>query len=501
MIGALDLCVMNSRREPFGLILMEAMAMGTPVVSTDSGGQGELIRHGVEGELVKFGDQAELVRTIVRLAKDSDLRERYRGAGQVRIKECFTREKYVARWCSFYADLSRPSRAKASMSHSRTRRCSLIREVLDERNWNYFRSHARGAEFLATRRGSMRFTMYGVIVGVALLALFGGGAARYGIPVITTVAAYRLYRKSPPLYVSFVWWLFFLICFVRRIIDYRSGFSDVNIVIAAPYLAALVCTPTVFARSDVWRSRVSVPFILAFIASLYGLFVGVLLTPAKNLVVSGLAWFSPLIFGFYILTEMTSKSRRDEHFAALERTFSWGMLIMGCYGVYQFLTAPGWDALWMAETRMGSIGSPEPYGIRVFSTMNGPGALAYALTTGLLLLLVRRRAISLFSAAAGLSALLLSSVRAAWGTLAIMLGLFAFREKRYVGKLVTASGLLVGVALLAMFIQPLRERVEDRFASFTNMHDDTSYQERTSGYEEMLAFAAEYAARRWAGRS
>jgi L-malate glycosyltransferase len=115
VIGALDLCVMNSRREPFGLILMEAIAMGTPVVSTDSGGQVELIRHGVEGELVKFGDQAELVRTIVRLAKDSDLRERYRGAGQVRIKECFTREKYVARWCSFYADLSRPVTSKSKL--------------------------------------------------------------------------------------------------------------------------------------------------------------------------------------------------------------------------------------------------------------------------------------------------------------------------------------------------------------------------------------------------
>jgi glycosyltransferase involved in cell wall biosynthesis len=108
VIGALDLCVVNSKREPFGLILMEAMAMGTPIVSTDSGGQRELIRHAVEGELVKFGDRPGMVGAILRLASNADLRERYRLAGQVRIKECFTREQYVDRWCAFYSELSRP---------------------------------------------------------------------------------------------------------------------------------------------------------------------------------------------------------------------------------------------------------------------------------------------------------------------------------------------------------------------------------------------------------
>jgi O-antigen ligase len=87
--------------------------------------------------------------------------------------------------------------------------------------------------------------------------------------------------------------------------------------------------------------------------------------------------------------------------------------------------------------------------------------------------------------------LLLSSVRASWGVLVIALVLFAFREKRYIGKLVTATGLLLACASVVMLIQPLRERVEDRFASFTDMRNDTSYRERTSGYEEMLAYAAD----------
>jgi hypothetical protein len=338
---------------------------------------------------------------------------------------------------------------------------------------------------------SVWFIVWGVVAAIVALALFGGGMARYAIPVVTTIAAYQLLRKSPTVYVSYVWWLFFLICFVRRIIDLRSGFSEMNVILAAPYLAALVCAPTVFSRSDIWRLRTSVPFLLAFTASLYGLCAGVLSIPAKTLAVAALGWFSPLIFGFYILTEMISPSRREAHLEMLERTFCWGALIMGCYGVYQFLTAPRWDTLWMTETGMGSIGSPEPFAIRVFSTMNGPGALAYALVAGLLLVLVRRRATSFVAAGAAFSALMLSSVRAAWASLAVGLVLFALKEKRYLPRLVAASGILVAFAAGVMLITPLRERVQSRFASFSDMRNDTSYQERTSGYEEMLDYAAD----------
>ena len=73
----------------------------------------------------------------------------------------------------------------------------------------------------------------------------------------------------------------------------------------------------------------SLPFVLAFTASAYGLCVGVVCIPAKTLAVSALEWFSPLIFGFYVFTEMMSATRRDAHLAMLEWTFCWGALIMG----------------------------------------------------------------------------------------------------------------------------------------------------------------------------
>jgi hypothetical protein len=73
-----------------------------------------------------------------------------------------------------------------------------------------------------------------------------------------------LYRKAPVAYVSFVWWLWFLICLVRRLVDYRSGFAESNPVLAAPFLAAFVCAPVLLERREMWKRRSSWPFVLAF---------------------------------------------------------------------------------------------------------------------------------------------------------------------------------------------------------------------------------------------
>ena len=44
----------------------------------------------------------------------------------------------------------------------------------------------------------------------------------------------------------------------------------------------------------------------------------------------------------------------------------------GLYGFLQYLDPPIWDRYWMAYTTIASIGQPEPYMVRVFSTLNAP---------------------------------------------------------------------------------------------------------------------------------
>lgn len=334
------------------------------------------------------------------------------------------------------------------------------------------------------------------IIATLALVLFGGTVARLAITLLCTGTAYVLYRRAPVVYVSFVWWLWFLICFLRRLVDYRSGFAESNPVLAAPFLAALVCAPALFQRREMWKRRSSWPFVLAFSSVLYGLAVGLLAIPKKLLLTSALGWLAPLVFGFYIYTELATSERREAQIDCLQKTFIWGALIMGCYGIVQFVAPAPWDIQWMLATQsawpgLGSIGIPEPFELRVFSTMNGPGAFALTLVPSLVLVINRKGWLPVLAGIAGCGALLLSSVRTAWVAVCFAVLLLAIRNRKYMMRLIFGSAVL-GICLIgAMTLEPVRDTLQSRFQSFTNIQDDTSFQDRMSGSEQMVAYVAE----------
>jgi glycosyltransferase involved in cell wall biosynthesis len=68
-------------REPWGVVPLEAMAIGRPVVATGRGGSGEYLRDGENALLFDAEDPAALAAQITRLANDAPLRERLRSAG------------------------------------------------------------------------------------------------------------------------------------------------------------------------------------------------------------------------------------------------------------------------------------------------------------------------------------------------------------------------------------------------------------------------------------
>lgn len=73
-MSALDLLVLPSKQEGFGLVLIEAQACGTPVIATRTGGIVEAVEHGTGGFLVEPGDLAALTSHAVFLAKNSQQR-------------------------------------------------------------------------------------------------------------------------------------------------------------------------------------------------------------------------------------------------------------------------------------------------------------------------------------------------------------------------------------------------------------------------------------------
>jgi glycosyltransferase involved in cell wall biosynthesis len=83
-----DLFVLSSRWEGFGNVITEAMACGTPVLSTNCpSGPDEIITHGHNGWLVQYDDEAALADGITTLKKNPDLREQLARAGASRSKD------------------------------------------------------------------------------------------------------------------------------------------------------------------------------------------------------------------------------------------------------------------------------------------------------------------------------------------------------------------------------------------------------------------------------
>ncbi|MCD6336527.1 MAG: glycosyltransferase [Candidatus Latescibacteria bacterium] len=70
LLKAADVFVLSSRNEGMANVLLEAMALGTPVISTRCGGSHELITHGKNGLLVDFGDVEALSRAIINLLRE-----------------------------------------------------------------------------------------------------------------------------------------------------------------------------------------------------------------------------------------------------------------------------------------------------------------------------------------------------------------------------------------------------------------------------------------------
>jgi 1,4-alpha-glucan branching enzyme len=78
---------MPSYYEPFGIVALEAMSCGRPVVATRVGGLAEVIEDGLQGYLVPVGDHLTLARRLVYLILNSERRRQMGQAARVRAAE------------------------------------------------------------------------------------------------------------------------------------------------------------------------------------------------------------------------------------------------------------------------------------------------------------------------------------------------------------------------------------------------------------------------------
>lgn len=99
---AADLYVHPARAENLPLAIIEAMACGTPVVSTEVGGIPEIVEDGATGTLLAIGDSAGLASAIVDLLADKEKRRAFSEAGIRRVLDRFTLERQAAEYLAWY---------------------------------------------------------------------------------------------------------------------------------------------------------------------------------------------------------------------------------------------------------------------------------------------------------------------------------------------------------------------------------------------------------------
>jgi L-malate glycosyltransferase len=101
IMAALDALLVPSWEEPFGRVVIEAMAAGVPVLATTVGGPAEIIRDGIDGVLLEPRDPARWADAIARLAVSPGLRARLSDAAAERAKD-FALPTHVAAMCDVY---------------------------------------------------------------------------------------------------------------------------------------------------------------------------------------------------------------------------------------------------------------------------------------------------------------------------------------------------------------------------------------------------------------
>jgi glycosyltransferase involved in cell wall biosynthesis len=87
LFRAADATILSSSWENFPHTVVEALAVGTPVLAMESGGVGEVVQDGVNGLVVAPGDTAALGEAVRRYFADADLRERLRSRAADSVAE------------------------------------------------------------------------------------------------------------------------------------------------------------------------------------------------------------------------------------------------------------------------------------------------------------------------------------------------------------------------------------------------------------------------------
>jgi glycosyltransferase involved in cell wall biosynthesis len=144
-----DVFVLPSLYEPFGMVIVEAMACGKPVIGTDVGGIPEIIREDTNGFLVPPRSPRALADRINAILENEDKAARFGIAGRKIVENEFTWERTASGYEAFYERVLAAREEKNSKGSARGRRLrkALAKAFLSERGVSVLKPSALKTRF------------------------------------------------------------------------------------------------------------------------------------------------------------------------------------------------------------------------------------------------------------------------------------------------------------------------------------------------------------------
>lgn len=105
LMAASDLLVHPARQEPFGRVLLEASAIGLPIVATDVGGTAELLQDGISARLVPPNNPGHLAAAILEISANASLRSQFAAAARQSVSTRFSADIAAERLAAVWREL------------------------------------------------------------------------------------------------------------------------------------------------------------------------------------------------------------------------------------------------------------------------------------------------------------------------------------------------------------------------------------------------------------
>jgi glycosyltransferase involved in cell wall biosynthesis len=105
VLAASDVLAVPAFAEPFGIVVLEAFALGIPVVASATAGPRETISHGETGLLVPPGDAQQLARALKRVHDETDACEAMTERARLYVEGNFSEERLRTRLYDVYASV------------------------------------------------------------------------------------------------------------------------------------------------------------------------------------------------------------------------------------------------------------------------------------------------------------------------------------------------------------------------------------------------------------